>query len=187
MGGTLRNEGDKPVARGYLVILPITARCEPGHFVFYEFGELPPVSTHEFRIPITDRLIAYRLTGSQARGLWAIWGMLCRYGTRQKPLLLPDMKRKKVYAGTKGDNRMNASNKRTDTGQPSETRVHVDAPVLSPWPDILARFRSKESVERLIWKKMRELEPEEFVIFMEAAEERLEELTQEIVGNVDLL
>lgn len=61
VGGTLRNDGDMPVAKGYIVILPVTKRCEPEHFVFYEFGELPPGSTHEFRVPVKGRLIAYRL------------------------------------------------------------------------------------------------------------------------------
>lgn len=66
VGGTLRNDGDEPVTQGYVVILPVTERCEPQHFVFYEFGELAPRSSHEFRIPVSGRLVAYRLAGAGA-------------------------------------------------------------------------------------------------------------------------
>ncbi|HCR4009776.1 TPA: membrane-associated Zn-dependent protease 1 [Morganella morganii] len=66
VGGTLRNDGDKPVTAGYLVILPVTERCEPEHFVFYEFGELAAGSTREFRIPVSGRLVSYRLAGAGA-------------------------------------------------------------------------------------------------------------------------
>lgn len=66
VGGTFRNDGDKPVIRGYLVILPVTERCEPEHFVLYEFGELAPGSSHEFRIPVSGRLVSYRLAGAGA-------------------------------------------------------------------------------------------------------------------------
>ncbi|EMG7889777.1 membrane-associated Zn-dependent protease 1 [Enterobacter hormaechei] len=66
VGGTLRNDGDQPVTQGYLVILPVTERCEPERFVFYEFGELPAGSTREFRIPVSGRLVSYRLAGAGA-------------------------------------------------------------------------------------------------------------------------
>ncbi|UAK22219.1 membrane-associated Zn-dependent protease 1 [Kluyvera sp. CRP] len=66
VGGTLRNDGDEPVTKGYLVILPVTERCEPGDFSMYEFGELTPGSTQEFRIPVSGRLVAYRLAGAGA-------------------------------------------------------------------------------------------------------------------------
>lgn len=66
VGGTLRNDGDMLVTAGYIVILPVTERCEPEHFVFYEFGELAAGSTREFRIPVSGRLVSYRLAGAGA-------------------------------------------------------------------------------------------------------------------------
>ena len=66
VGGTLRNDGDRPVTAGYLAILPVTERCEPEHFVFYEFGELAAGSTREFRIPVSGCLVSYRLAGAGA-------------------------------------------------------------------------------------------------------------------------
>ncbi|WP_406909105.1 hypothetical protein [Klebsiella oxytoca] len=58
VGGTLCNDGDQPVTLCYPVILPVTERCEPEHFLFYEFGELPAGSTREFRIPVSGRLVS---------------------------------------------------------------------------------------------------------------------------------
>lgn len=66
VGGTLRNDGDTPVTKGYLVILPVTERCEPEGFELYQFGELAPGSTFEFRIPVSGRLVSYRLAGAGA-------------------------------------------------------------------------------------------------------------------------
>jgi hypothetical protein len=50
---------------------------------------------------------------------------------------------------------------------------------ISPfWPAVLARFTAISSVERLIRKKERELEPDELARFIEAAIRRLEELSE---------
>ncbi|WP_235423108.1 hypothetical protein [Enterobacter hormaechei] len=57
------------------------------------------------------------------------------------------------------------------------TEVRVTDEVITPgWPAVLARFTVSASVERLVHKKERELEPEELVRFMDAAVRRLEEL-----------
>lgn len=59
-----------------------------------------------------------------------------------------------------------------------DIEVPVTDEVIAPcWPAVLARFTASTSVERLVRKKERELEPEELARFMDAAVRRLEELS----------
>lgn len=60
----------------------------------------------------------------------------------------------------------------------ADKKAPVPDEVIAPcWPAVLARFTVSTSVERLIRKKERELEPEELACFMDAAIRRLEELS----------
>lgn len=60
----------------------------------------------------------------------------------------------------------------------ADTKAPVTDEVITPcWPAVLARFTVSTSVERLIRKKERELEPEELACFMDAAVRRLQELS----------
>ena len=62
---------------------------------------------------------------------------------------------------------------------PAGTKAPVPEEVILPcWPAVLARFTVSTSVERLIRKKERELEPEELARFMDAAVRRLQELSE---------
>ena len=62
---------------------------------------------------------------------------------------------------------------------PAGTKAPVPDEVIPPcWPAVLARFTVITSVERLIRKKERELEPEELARFMNAAIRRLQELSE---------
>ncbi|EMG7889776.1 hypothetical protein V5L74_003561 [Enterobacter hormaechei] len=62
---------------------------------------------------------------------------------------------------------------------PAGTKAPVPDEVITPcWPAVLARFTVSTSVERLIRKKERELEPEELARFMDAAIRRLQELSE---------
>ncbi|MEQ1974605.1 membrane-associated Zn-dependent protease 1 [Xenorhabdus sp. SGI240] len=63
VGGTLQNQGDQPVAGGYLAVLPLNAKCEPGTLTVYPFEPLAPGEKKEFRVPINTPLSSYRLMG----------------------------------------------------------------------------------------------------------------------------
>ncbi|MBD2783480.1 membrane-associated Zn-dependent protease 1 [Xenorhabdus sp. DI] len=63
VGGTLQNKGNQPVAGGYLAILPLNAKCEPGTLTIHAFEPLAPGEKREFRIPINTPLSSYRLIG----------------------------------------------------------------------------------------------------------------------------
>lgn len=63
VGGTLQNKGDQPVAGGYLAILPLNAKCEPGTLTVYPFEPLASGEKKEFRVPINTPLSSYRLIG----------------------------------------------------------------------------------------------------------------------------
>lgn len=59
------------------------------------------------------------------------------------------------------------------------TEGPVTDEVIPPcWPAVLARFTVRASVERLVRKKERELEPDELALFLDAVERRLEELSR---------
>lgn len=79
---------------------------------------------------------------------------------------------------------MNNPDKLGNTGLTSQDNGETTLP---DWSVVLARFRSTESVERLVWKKMHELAPEELSLFMRAAEQRIDELSQLREGYTDLL
>lgn len=64
-------------------------------------------------------------------------------------------------------------NKTDDTEVPAAGEV-----IIPCWPAVLARFTVSASVERLVRKKERELEPDELALFMDAAIRRLEELSE---------
>lgn len=67
VGGTLENQGDTPIARGYIAVLPVNFQCEPLHFLWHEFGPVPANTTVHFSIPVTDTAFnAYRLVGFAA-------------------------------------------------------------------------------------------------------------------------
>ncbi|MDC9594753.1 membrane-associated Zn-dependent protease 1 [Xenorhabdus sp. IM139775] len=66
VGGTLQNKGDQPVAGGYLAILPLNAKCEPGTLTVHAFEPLASGAKQEFRIPIDTPLSSYRLMGFAA-------------------------------------------------------------------------------------------------------------------------
>ncbi len=67
VGGTIENPGDTPVARGYIVILPVNKRCEPLPFLTQAYGPIPPKGKVEFKIPITETQFEhYRLAGFAA-------------------------------------------------------------------------------------------------------------------------
>ncbi|AOM41108.1 membrane-associated Zn-dependent protease 1 [Xenorhabdus hominickii] len=63
VGGTLQNKGDQPVASGYLVVLPLNAKCEPEKLSVQSFDSLAPGEKKEFRVPIDTPLSGYRLIG----------------------------------------------------------------------------------------------------------------------------
>ncbi|PHM74414.1 membrane-associated Zn-dependent protease 1 [Xenorhabdus kozodoii] len=63
VGGTLQNKGDQPVAGGYLAVLPLNAKCEPGALTVHGFEPLAPGEKREFRVPINAPLSSYRLMG----------------------------------------------------------------------------------------------------------------------------
>lgn len=67
IGGTLENRGDTPIERGYIAVLLVNIQCEPLHFLWQEFGPVPPHSTQQFSIPVTNPdFNAYRLVGFTA-------------------------------------------------------------------------------------------------------------------------
>ncbi|KMJ45383.1 membrane-associated Zn-dependent protease 1 [Xenorhabdus khoisanae] len=63
VGGTLQNKGDQPVAGGYLAVLPLNAKCEPGALAVHSFQSLAPGEKKEFRVPMDTPLSSYRLIG----------------------------------------------------------------------------------------------------------------------------
>ncbi|MCG3469284.1 membrane-associated Zn-dependent protease 1 [Xenorhabdus bovienii] len=63
VGGTLENKGDKPVAGGYLAVLPLNTKCEPQAPTVQSFESLAPGERKEFRIPVNTQLSGYRLIG----------------------------------------------------------------------------------------------------------------------------
>ncbi|MBI6549470.1 membrane-associated Zn-dependent protease 1 [Xenorhabdus lircayensis] len=63
VGGTLQNKGDQPVAGGYLAVLPLNAKCEPGTLAVHSFKPLAPGEKKEFRVPVNTPLSSYRLIG----------------------------------------------------------------------------------------------------------------------------
>ncbi|OTA21884.1 membrane-associated Zn-dependent protease 1 [Xenorhabdus beddingii] len=63
VGGTLQNKGDQPVAGGYLAVLPLNAKCEPGTLAVHAFEPLAVGEKKEFRVPVNSPLSGYRLIG----------------------------------------------------------------------------------------------------------------------------
>ncbi|CDL85568.1 hypothetical protein [Xenorhabdus szentirmaii] len=63
VGGTLQNKGDAPVAGGYLAILSLSAKCQPGKLSVHSFEPLAPGEKKEFRVPMESPLSGYRLMG----------------------------------------------------------------------------------------------------------------------------
>ncbi|PHM33605.1 membrane-associated Zn-dependent protease 1 [Xenorhabdus innexi] len=63
VGGTMQNQGDQPVAGGYLAILPLNTTCEPQSLIVYSFDSLAPGEKQEFRIPVDVPFSSYHLAG----------------------------------------------------------------------------------------------------------------------------
>jgi hypothetical protein len=61
VGGTLINNGDAPVAHGYLVVTLLDGQCTPLNSVLESFGPIEPGEQLSFRVPIKERLVRYRL------------------------------------------------------------------------------------------------------------------------------
>lgn len=66
VGGTIKNTGDGPVAKGYIIILPVEMNCKPMEFIMSEYQNLDPGKEIQFRIPIESTLYAYRIAGFKA-------------------------------------------------------------------------------------------------------------------------
>lgn len=67
VGGTIENQGNDPVERGYIMILPVNDHCKPLDFLWQGFGPIPPNGKIEFKIPVTDpKFNRYRLAGFAA-------------------------------------------------------------------------------------------------------------------------
>ncbi|WP_426576084.1 membrane-associated Zn-dependent protease 1 [Xenorhabdus stockiae] len=63
VGGTMQNQGDEPVAGGYLAILPLNTTCDPQSLIVYSFDSLAPGEKKEFRIPVDAPFSSYHLAG----------------------------------------------------------------------------------------------------------------------------
>ncbi|WP_336240704.1 membrane-associated Zn-dependent protease 1 [Citrobacter werkmanii] len=61
VGGTIENKGDAPVQSGYVVIMPVDARCEPMAPVMQQFGPLAPGQKAQFNIPVSSKLSGYHI------------------------------------------------------------------------------------------------------------------------------
>lgn len=61
VGGTLVNSGDEPMSRGYLIVTPIDAQCNPGSSILHAIGILQPGEEQQFRISVTEHFSRYRL------------------------------------------------------------------------------------------------------------------------------
>ena len=61
VGGTLENNGDASVYRGFVVISPLTIDCHPEAPLLWSFGEIKEGEKLEFKIPVPGRLHGYKL------------------------------------------------------------------------------------------------------------------------------
>lgn len=66
VGGTVENKSNKQVEKGYVVILPVSERCQPLTFSLQPFGPLAPGEKTQFSVPLNDKFSAYRLAGFAA-------------------------------------------------------------------------------------------------------------------------
>lgn len=66
VGGTIKNTGDGPIAKGYIIILPVEKNCKPLKFIMSEYQKLEAGKEIQFRIPIESTLYAYRIAGFKA-------------------------------------------------------------------------------------------------------------------------
>ncbi len=66
VGGTLENRGDTPVQEGYVVVVPLDARCYPGRPVLQSFGPLSPGEKTGFSVPVNGDVGGYRLVSVMA-------------------------------------------------------------------------------------------------------------------------
>ncbi|MGR1225481.1 hypothetical protein ACUVMQ_21340 [Aeromonas veronii] len=61
VGGTLENKGDEDVYSGFVVVSPLSEDCYPQAPLLSSFGVIKAGEKYEFRIPIQDRLLGYKL------------------------------------------------------------------------------------------------------------------------------
>lgn len=61
VGGTIQNNSEQPIERGYIVIVPVNERCQPQQPLLQVYGPVAMGQKIEFNIPIEGQLNGYRL------------------------------------------------------------------------------------------------------------------------------
>lgn len=61
VGGTIQNSSEQPIDKGYIVIVPVSGRCQPQQPLLQTYGPVAVGEKTEFNIPIDGQLNGYRL------------------------------------------------------------------------------------------------------------------------------